>query len=171
MSTLFCWTLKQCFSKGRIFSSFFFFFFPGGDLLYVCCHCGCCVLYQLNMTGWEGGRGEQQAWTPSAQKNNILGEKMFISRVCIRPPVEVTLYVCWMYYKVNGDMELFDLLGLLQCHKPCSHTTEWRFQLNLQESNRGGSLHVRTFTLMFQCGCIKGKYHCFLHSRIRVFHI
>lgn len=31
-----------------------------------------------------------------------------------------------------------------------------------------GSVHVLTFTMMFQCEYVKGKYHCFVHSRIFV---
>lgn len=86
-----------------------FIILSGGWGKYCMCvvTCGCCVLYQLNLTGWEGGRGEQRAWTPSPppkqnkkktkkkkeKKKRFLGEKMFIWRVCVRPPVEVTLYM------------------------------------------------------------------------------
>lgn len=68
-----------------------------------------------------------------------------------------------MYYEVKGDIELyfFDMLELLQCQNLLKVETVGKQYRD--------SVHVRTFTMMFQCGCVKGKYHCFVHSRILVF--
>ncbi len=56
--------------------------------------CGCCVLFQLNLTGLEGGREEQQAWPPSLLNNIFWVRKCSCEVcVCVRLPAEVTLYM------------------------------------------------------------------------------
>ncbi len=92
----------------------------GGNYCMCVVTCGCCVSYQLNLTGWEGGRGEQRAWTPSPQKTPFGWENVHLKSLCTAcrgHTVHEYTYVCWMYCKVKEDIELymFDLLELLQC--------------------------------------------------------
>lgn len=81
------WTLKQCFGKGTCH------YVVWMELLYVCCHMWMlCVLYQLN---WLGERVE--------------GESSGLGLHALH----VYMYVCRMYYKAKGDIELF-IFGLLE---------------------------------------------------------
>lgn len=100
----------------------FILFLSGGNFCMRVVTCGCCVLYQLNLTGWEGGRGEQRAWTPSPPKKTHFGwENVHLKSLCTTAcrghTVHEYTYVCWMYCKVQEDIELYmvDLPELLQC--------------------------------------------------------
>lgn len=44
----------------------------------------------------------------------------------------------------------------------CCFATEWSRGKQYRDS-----VHVRASTMMFQCGFVKGKYHCFLHSSVK----
>lgn len=64
-------------------------------------------------------------------------------------------------------------LNCLTCLNHCNVRTlfsyNWmKFPVKTVGKQYRDSVHVRTFTMMFQCGDVKGKYHCFVHSRILV---
>lgn len=112
-----CWTLKQCFGKGVCH------YVVWMELLYVCCHMWMLCVVSAELTGWEGGRGEQQAWTPPPppRKTYFGWEDVHLNSLCKTThrghALHVYMYVCWMYYKAKGDTKLFifGLLELLQC--------------------------------------------------------
>lgn len=126
------WTFNSASGKGDGYVFMFCFVLWGGYYCMYVVTCGCCVLYQLNLTGWEGGRGEQRAWTPSPPKRTYFGWETFIWRVCLRPPVEVTLYMNIRMLNVlqgEGGHRTVWLAWTIAMSELCSCTTEWSFQL------------------------------------------
>lgn len=134
---LFCWTLTQCFGRGMLY----FIFLSGGNCCMCVVTCGCCVFCQLNLTGWEGGRGEQRAWTPSPLKSGFWARKRSSEEFVQGRPSGS--HCTWIYVRLVNVLQddgghgtvHFWLAWTFAMSEPCSRTKEWSFQFKREESN------------------------------------
>lgn len=163
---------KQCFSKGCFYFVLKVCFILSGVNYCMCAvTCGCNVLYQVNLTGWGGGSEEQRAWTSSPQKNGWMTKCS--SEVFQCKTVEVNIHVrmfaeCTSSWRVISNCTCVTWLKC--CNVRILFLYNWmKYPILTAGKQYRGSVHVCTFTMMFQCGCVKGKYHCYIHSRILVF--
>lgn len=142
--------------------------------------CGCCVLlYQLNLIGWEGGRGEQQAGTPTPSDFNKTPQKRKLNEKSEEFKV-VTVHEYTQLYgecttkeeSTEGGREgetsnctFFDLLELLQCQKKLLQQDKEVPSLKTVGKQYRDSVHVYVHSQWcFQCGRLEGKYRCLFRS-------
>lgn len=113
----------------------FILFLSGGNFCMRVVTCGCCVLYQLNLTGWEGGRGEQRAWTPSPPKKNSFWVRKCSSEEFVYDRLSRS-HCTWIYVRMlnvlqgaGGHRTVHGWLAwTIAMSELCYCTTEWSFQ-------------------------------------------
>lgn len=142
-----------------------------GDLLYVCCH----MRMQRVVSGesdWVRGWKRRTAGLDFIPPKETVGwENVHLRCFSIRLPVEVNIHMfaeCTTSRRVISNCTCVTRLKC--CKVRILSLYNWMKNPILTAGKQyRGRVHVRTFTMMFQCGCVKGKYHCYIHSRTLVF--